>query len=229
MSSTAGSGSGAVNPVATQATSIANQTFMQSLIYSQSIYAINKIKESATSAIKEIKGSTATSASDSATSLLADYNTLLADINAYLPTAAIPSQTQLNTDIVNFRARDSALQSRFNALAFSGGFFATAGQAINFYIYFFLQVFGPIMAIIIVTNMSQGRIYQIFFSFWGALWYPLVLAIGIINPPVWRVFTFKAPIEGNWESGEASKLYIRIISGILFTLFIYAFYIYNAT
>jgi hypothetical protein len=217
---------GKLEAVVAAESSVAKQTPMQAFVYKQSIYTLERIRDRVAASNKDLMQPGGQERTAERLQLQVDYTTLLSEINIYLAIAGSKDATTINTDIINFRSRESALNSRFNAIAGVTGFFDTFKQALHYYITYSLQIFGPLLTIVIIVNMyaSKAIAYKVLFSIWGVIWYPLVLFVGIFDPPVWRELTFSVPKTP--EAMDASKLYLRIMSGIMFTCFLYAFVLY---
>jgi hypothetical protein len=119
-----------------------------------------------------------------------------------------------------------------------------------------LYFVGPLFAAVIITNTfyynPSGKVpndmfwvYKAFYAFWAALWYPFVLLYGAIDPPVFRaifpfleyndplatpmpVFGFRVPRGADDPvQSEKGRLILRIISIMLFAIFLYAFVFYG--
>jgi hypothetical protein len=81
----------------------------------------------------------------------------------------------------------------------------------------FLQIvsyyLGMLFAVIIITNkmLSENWLYKMYYAIWGAVFYPLVLVWGIIDPPRWKALLIPlAPASsGLW--------YVRYIVPFVYT------------
>jgi hypothetical protein len=104
---------------------------------------------------------------------------------------------------------------------------------------------GPIFAVIIITNTfyAEKTIYKVFYGFWAALWYPITILFGIINPPKWRAliipivksdgpffflefWKYRAVVDiaTEIEDTAKSKTMVRLISMGLVVTFFYCFF-----
>lgn len=194
--------------------------------------------------------------SDPVPKLVNAYSSLLFQIQQYINLAPSINPAVLNKKVIEFRTKmielDDQKEDIINAPSTTG----VVLQAFHYYCVHALYFFGPLFAIILVMNGfyynassnvpdSIHIFYKIFYAFWAALWYPIVLLYGIIDPPVYRgvfpLFTKENPNDikpiaffnflkpGPKEDPitlEKGKTLLRLISIILFTFFMYVFIFY---
>ena len=192
----------------------------------------------------------------SAEALIGSYGNLLAQVQQYKAVAPTLDPGALNTQLASFRTALSKLDERKTTLIGGGnGFVLTMRSALHYWAINVLYYVGPIFAAILITNTfyynanakvpnSIFWIYKLFYAFWAAVWYPAVLLYGVIDPPVFRgilpffgtsdptaspmpLFGFRVPTgRDDPVNAEKGKLLLRLISMLLFAVFLYAYVFY---
>jgi len=191
--------------------------------------------DSVRESIDGLQGSTATSTTDTAVKLSEDYRTFLSNLKAYIAAANISTtdSTLMNTEMVDFRKRYRLLEDRKSSLVGSTNTLLTASNAFRYYIEIIVFIGGPITATLLIMNMyaTKNIAYKLLFSlFGGILWYPLTLLICTAFPQPWNIVFDRSIIYGSSvvssstsvESHESSKLILRVLSGIMFILWMVA-------
>lgn len=214
---------------------------------SRSIYELTEI-DTASSGSSGTKGP--------AEALIGSYGNLLAQLQQYKAVAPTLDPGALNTQLASFRTTLSKLDDKKAILIGGGnGFVPTMKEALHYYAINTLYFVGPIFAAVLITNTfyynanakvpnSTFWIYKLFYAFWAAVWYPAVLLYGAIDPPVFRglfpffgtsdptaspmpLFGFRVPTgRDDPVNAEKGKLLLRLMSMILFAVFLYAYVFY---
>jgi hypothetical protein len=240
----------------------ANQNPLAAFALSQTTSQINAIKQAILRSIFQLtefqtnSGSAGSAGSSPVDSLVLKFNDLLARVSAYNPGENNAATTSAR--LSEFRKELSTLDGqKATFVTGGGGFVATAKAAALFYISRILYVLGPTFSIILVTNtfyqlkrvppdsLLMNATYKLFFAFWAAIWYPVVLLYGIFDPPVYRAFfplvpdtipstrnplrrlyEYQPPIP-NVAQSEWNRSIVRFISGALFVCFLYVYMFYD--
>lgn len=241
----------------------ANQNPLAAFAVSQSTSQINALKQAILRSIFQLtefqnnSGSAGSAGSSPVDSLVLKFNDLLARVSAYNPGANNTATT--TAKLSEFRKELSTLDGLKATFVTGGGggFVYTAKKAALFYISHMLYIFGPIFSIILVANtfyqlkrvppdsLVMNAVYKLFFAFWAAVWYPVVLLYGIFDPPVlraWfplvadtipstklailRLYEYSPPVPNVAES-EWYKSTMRFVSGALFACFLYVYIFYD--
>ena len=241
----------------------ANQNPLAAFALSQTTSQINGIKQAILRSMFELtefqnkSGSSGSAGSSPVDSLVLKFNDLLARVSAYNP--GVNNAATTTATLSDFRKELSTLDGlKATFITGGGGFVATAKEAAHFYISHALYIFGPIFAIVLITNtfyqlkrvppdsLPMNAVYKLFFAFWAAIWYPVVLLYGIFDPPVyralfplvpgvtgglagplkWSPFEYQPPIP-NVAQSEWSKSMMRFVSGALFACFLYVYMFYD--
>ena len=237
---------------------------LTALSLNQSVSQLNSLGQAIQRSIYELSPGSPRSdkplpATDPVLILVNSYSSLLFQIQQYVNLAPSIDPAVLNKKVIEFRTKMIALDDKkldiINAPSTTG----VVLQAFHYYCVNSLYFFGPLFAIILVMNglyyNASSNVpdnihvfYKVFYAFWAALWYPLVLIYGIIDPPVYRslfplfakddpkdlnpiaIFNFLKP--GPKEDPiilERGKTILRLVSIILFTFFMYVFVFYFGT
>jgi len=236
---------------------------LTALSLNQSVSQLNSLGQAIQRSIYELSPGSpkkeSLAASDPVPKLVNAYSSLLFQIQQYVNLAPSIDPAVLNKKVIEFRTKMIALDDKkldiINAPSTTG----VVLQAFHYYCVNSLYFFGPLFAIILVMNglyyNASSNVpdnihvfYKVFYGFWAALWYPLVLIYGIIDPPVYRslfplfakddpkdlnpiaIFNFLKP--GPKEDPiilERGKTILRLVSIILFTFFMYVFVFYFGT
>jgi hypothetical protein len=240
----------------------ANQNPLAAFALSQTTSQINGIKQAILRSLFDLtefqnkSGSSGSAGSSPVDSLVLKFNDLLARVSAYNP--GVNNAATTTATLSDFRKELSTLDGlKATFITGGGGFVATAKEAAHFYISHALYIFGPIFAIILVTNtfyqlkrvppdsLPMNAVYKLFFAFWAAIWYPVVLLYGIFDPPVYRalfplvpdtipstrlaimrLYEYSPPTP-NVAQSEWSKSMMRFVSGALFACFLYVYMFYD--
>jgi hypothetical protein len=241
----------------------ANQNPLAAFAMSQTSSQVNSIKQAILRSIFQLtefrttSGSAGSPASSPVDSLVSNYNDLLARVSAYNPGANNAATT--TATLSAFRKELADLDGKKAEFIAGGkGFIGTAKEAAHFYISHMLYIFGPIFAIVLVTNtfyqlkrvppdsFALNALHKVFYAFWAAIWYPVVLLYGVFDPPVYRAFfplvpgvtgglagplkwsPFEyEPPSSNAAQSEWNKSIMRFISGGLFVCFLYVYIFYD--
>ena len=240
----------------------ANQNPLAAFAMSQTSSQVNSIKQAILRSIFQLtefrttSGSAGSSASSPVDSLVSNYNDLLARVSAYNPGANNAPTTTATLSAFRKELADLDVK-KAEFIAGGKGFIGTAKEAAHFYISHMLYIFGPIFAIVLVTNtfyqlkrvppdsFALNALHKVFYTFWAAIWYPVVLLYGVFDPPVYRAFfplvvdttpsTVWAiqrffryePPSSNAAQSEWNKSIMRFISGGLFVCFLYVYIFYD--
>ena len=212
------------------ATSTTDKSLIQMIGYQRNVYSLQRMTDSVRESIDELRGSTATSTTDSATKLTADYGTFLSNLMAYIAASSVSTTDSkgMNADMIEFRKRFKVMDDRKSSLLGSTNTFSTVSNAFRYYIDFIVFIGGPITAILLIMNMyaTKSIAYKLLFSVFGGLWYPLTLLFSAIYPQPWNIVFDRSFIYGSSitssslsvESHEKSKLILRVLSGVMFVL-----------
>ena len=241
----------------------ANQNPLAAFALSQTTSQINAIKQAILRSIFQLTEFQTNSGSAGSAStfnvrglLVLKFNDLLARVSAYNPGENNAATTSAR--LSEFRKELSTLDGlKATFITGGGGFVTTAKAAALFYISRALYVLGPTFSIILVTNtfyqlkrvpsdsLPMNALYKLFFTFWAAIWYPVILLYGIFDPPVYRAFfplvpdtipstrhpltrlyEYQPPIP-NVAQSEWNRSMMRFVSGALFVCFLYVYMFYD--
>ena len=226
----------------------ANTSPLQALATAQSVYQLDSLQKAIQISINQLSGPDENKIDPAAAALIGEYVTLGSDITAYKAIVNTQTTNDINAKLVTFRSRLSELE---NKKPNTSGFAGTVLDALQYYIIFGLYGVGPVLAIILITNTFYNKhrednmvniIFKLFYSFWAAVWYPLVLFYGCIDPPQWRstlMPLFETDYPAFWKlfsynprntdivGIEKGRSALRVFSITLFVAFLYAYFFYN--
>lgn len=225
-----------------------------SLARNQSVSQLNSIGQAIQRSIFEL--GTGSNPTDEKSKLLNEYRALTIQVQQYTAVAPSLELGELNNKIAEMRGKMIDLDKRKGALVSGNPSVLRVGVgAMNYYLVWFLYVFGPIFATIILLNVlclspsprvpesSPGfYVYKIFYVFLAYLFYPLVLLYGSINPPIfsawlpiWATETIGSflyykkpdPATDNPMRLERGRIALRFVSLLLFITFLYTFIFFD--
>ena len=225
-----------------------------SLARNQSVSQLNSIGQAIQRSIFEL--GTGSNPTDEKSKLLNEYRALTIQVQQYTAVAPSLELGELNNKIAEMRGKMIDLDKRKGVLVSGNPSVLRVGVgAMNYYLVWFLYVFGPIFATIILLNVlclspsprvpesSPGfYVYKIFYVFLAYLFYPLVLLYGSINPPIfsawfpiWATETIGSfiyykkpnPLTDNPMRAERGRIVLRYFSLLLFITFLYTFIFFD--
>lgn len=197
-----------------------NRGLMESIIYAQSEYNLERIRDDATSFIKDFTGNT----DPTAIELVTGYTALKGDIEAYKTTMDSQKQIDIDLKIGDFSRRNDDLYTRKRKLVNANLSVLGAGAAaIHFWLIDVLLYWGaPLFSLAICfstlrlspTIGAQSGAFKLgnylIFGFWSMIWYPITLILGFFYPPSQPGGSF------------IIKFLYRILSAFFLSLFIWA-------
>ena len=179
------------------------------------------------------------------------------DVQRYKSLAGSLDPAAINAQTIKFRStlKDLDKEKAKFITGGKGGFVATVQEAAHYYVILVLYIVGPIFSTILIANTFYSNhkeiflaniFYKLFYAFWAAVWYPIILLYGCIDPPIFRaLFPLipKSPSEQIWHliayhvpvgiedpiTSEKGKIVVRLFSILLFSFFLYAFIFYSGT
>jgi len=188
--------------------------------------------------------------STESTDLQANYNTQITKIQAAISGANTTDSTALGIQLQDLRSQIQIYDSRRdtiigNYVGESKDFFSAVKTEFKYYCTMMIYILGPLFGFIIATNTfyAEKVSIKLFYGFWGALWYPLTLLFGVIDPPKWRaliiplvatnesffflqfwMYKSVTDIAVEIEDSAKSKTMMRMICLALFAAFFYSFF-----
>lgn len=239
---------GALATQAVKTADSANTSPLQALATAQSVYQLDSLHKAIQISINQLSGPDENNIDPAAAAVIGEYVALGSEITQYKSIVNNEATNDITKKLVGFRSRLSDLE---NKKPNTSGFAGTVLDALQYYIILSLYGLGPILAIILITNTFYNKhrednmvniVFKIFYSFWAAVWYPLVLFYGCIDPPQWRstfmplfetdypafwkIFSYN-PRDTDIVGIEKGRSALRVFSMLLFLAFLYAYFFYN--
>jgi hypothetical protein len=170
-----------------------NRGLMESIIYAQSKYNLERIRDDATTFIKDFTGNT----DPKAIELVTAYTILKGEVEAYRATMDAQKQIDIDLKIGDFSRRNLELYASKRTLINTNMSVLGAGAAaIHFWLIDVLLYWGaPLFSLAISfstlyispTMGAQSGLFKlgnyIIFGFWSIIWYPITLLFGFVYPP----------------------------------------------
>ena len=172
---------------------VINRGLMESIIYAQSKYNLERIRDDATTFIKDFTGNT----DPKAIELVTAYTILKGEVEAYRATMDSQKQIDIDLKIGDFSRRNLDLYARKRTLVNTNLSVLGAGAAaIHFWLIdVLLYWIAPLFSLVICFNTlyisptieAQSGPFKLgnylIFGFWSIIWYPITLVFGFIYPP----------------------------------------------
>jgi len=220
MSSGSGSGSGPIVPM--------KRGLIETLIYEQSKYNLERIRDNATSFMLDFKDNTQSDIVE----LRTGYTQLKGDIETYQPTMSTHPQIDIDIKINDFNRREISLSNRRREIVTKNTTILSAGMASAHFwlISFGLYWLGPTWSLYMGLCYMRGiqPLKKLVGAFWSIIWYPIVILYSIFSPPasfkIWGRITEGIDMDAAAHSKSISKFRVifRICSMLFFGLFLWA-------
>ena len=154
------------------------------------------------------------------TTLLSDYTTLKTDIQTIYSAYVNTNITVLTTKTQDFQVRLDALDARLAALLpkpvskepTAAEVASMTAKKTGATILFVTIIFGMILGGIVMSHtfIETPLMYRLYYFMYGAAMFPMSLAYGVYDPPIWRAALFPLFEKG----GEPAALKVPPLSFI---------------